>query len=140
MCIPRKLLCMNTPRKKGAQLTLFEFCTELDFNLPPGFGMPIANPLFKAQNTDGDELGPPHLEARQQGNLIPPPPFLSEIGCLGKLSRQLLLPLLPLKQILDLGQNWKATGEGPRHSYVSSEHISSSPRSFFREIHIRRAH
>ena len=103
----------------------------LDSGRPPGFGMPIANPLFRAQNTDGDELGPPHLEARQQGNPIPPPPFLSEIGCLGKLSRQLLLPLLPLKQILDLGQNWKATGEGPRHSYVSSEHISSFPRSFW---------
>ena len=106
----------------------------LDSGRPPGFGMPIANPLFRAQNTDGDELGPPHLEARQQGNLIPPPPFLSEIGCLGKLSRQLLLPLLPLKQILDLGHNWKATGEGPRHSYVTSEHISSSPRSFFRKF------
>ena len=91
--------------------------------------MPIANPLFRAQCTDGDELGPPHLEARQQGNLIPPPPFLSEIGCLGKLSRQLLLPLLPLKQILDFAQNWKATGEVPCHSYVSLEHISSYLRS-----------
>ena len=103
----------------------------LDSDRPPGFGMPI---LSLGHSTDGDELGPPassSLGGKAARHPDPSPPFLSEIGCLGKLSRQLLPPLLPLKQILEFAQNWKATGEGPRHSYVSSEHISSSLRSFW---------